>query len=151
MTLPGKSESLWIDTSTSSRFPQLSGNISVDVAIIGGGITGLTAAVLLKRAGKKVAVLELARIVMGETGHTTAHLTEAVDSRYKKLIDDFGKEGAKLVAVLLGNAYRLQGMVVAYRAGYGLKVCSFGLLHHVPGFLYMTVVYHQLHAANSRT
>jgi 2-polyprenyl-6-methoxyphenol hydroxylase-like FAD-dependent oxidoreductase len=34
----------------------------VDVAVLGGGITGLTAAVLLKRFGKRVAVIEARRM-----------------------------------------------------------------------------------------
>ncbi len=56
--LPGKPASLWVETMPEIRFPALNGNLTVDVAIAGGGIVGLTAAVLLKRAGLRVAVLE---------------------------------------------------------------------------------------------
>ena len=51
----------------------------VDVAVVGGGITGITAALLLARSGRRVAVVEARRIGKGETGKTTAHLTEALD------------------------------------------------------------------------
>jgi glycine/D-amino acid oxidase-like deaminating enzyme/nitrite reductase/ring-hydroxylating ferredoxin subunit len=69
----------------------------VDVAIIGGGITGLTTAHQLKKAGLKVAVLEQHQVAGGETGHTTAHLTQAFDSGLETLVDNFGKRGARMV------------------------------------------------------
>jgi Rieske Fe-S protein len=46
-------------------FPPLDRDMSVDVVIIGGGITGLTAALLLKRAGVKVTLLEARQIGSG--------------------------------------------------------------------------------------
>lgn len=90
--------SLWIATTDRTNFKALQCSVSVDVAIVGGGISGLTAARLLKEAGKTVAVLELHRILEGETGHTTAHITEAIDARYHTVQRDFGKDGAQLVA-----------------------------------------------------
>jgi glycine/D-amino acid oxidase-like deaminating enzyme/nitrite reductase/ring-hydroxylating ferredoxin subunit len=70
----------------------------VDVAIVGAGITGLVTAHLLKKAGKTVAVIDKSGICGGETGHTTAHLTEVIDSRYHALVKDFGATGAKQAA-----------------------------------------------------
>lgn len=74
-TLSGKPTSLWLDTTAESDFPPLQNGLTVDVAIIGGGIAGLTAATLLKASGKTVAVLESRRIVQGVTGYTTAKIT----------------------------------------------------------------------------
>ncbi len=91
-------ESLWRATFELPRFPALAGPITTDVAIVGGGISGLTAAVRLSRAGKRVVVIEGDRIASGETGNTTSHLTEAVDGRYHRIAKDFGQEGARLVA-----------------------------------------------------
>ncbi|MBE2198893.1 MAG: FAD-binding oxidoreductase, partial [Anaerolinea sp.] len=71
-TLPGKPISLWLDTTPQTNFPSLGDNLYVDVAIVGGGIVGLTAATLLKEQGKTVAVLEAKRIVEGVSGNTTA-------------------------------------------------------------------------------
>ena len=51
----------WADTAAISPFPKLERKQQVDVVVIGGGITGLTAAHLLLKAGKTVAVLERAR------------------------------------------------------------------------------------------
>src|SRR5688572_5797991 len=77
--IPKTSQSLWIATSRYPRFRPLKGDLRVDVAVVGGGITGLTAAALLAAAGKSVAVVEASRIAGGVTGYTTAHLTEVVD------------------------------------------------------------------------
>ena len=46
-----------------------------DVVVIGAGLTGLTAAVLLARAGRSVAVLEGRRVGSGTTGNTTAKIS----------------------------------------------------------------------------
>ena len=40
--------SYWNSTAEAPSFPQFSGDISVDIAVIGGGIVGITAARLLK-------------------------------------------------------------------------------------------------------
>ena len=98
MRLPSESRSLWIATTPETSYPALAGDLEVDVAIVGAGLTGLVAAWLLTSAGKRVAVLEQGRIVSGETGHTTAHVTELVDTRYHVIERDFGREGARLVA-----------------------------------------------------
>lgn len=88
---------LWYDTAVINRFPPLEKDIEVDVCIVGGGLTGLTAADLLKKAGRTVAVIEMNRVGHGETGHTSAHLTERLDLDFGTLISDFGLDGAKLV------------------------------------------------------
>jgi glycine/D-amino acid oxidase-like deaminating enzyme/Rieske Fe-S protein len=90
--------SLWTTTAQGRRFPVLPGDVTVDVVVIGGGIAGLTTAWLLKKAGKKVAVLEMNRILTGQTGQTTAHLTELLDTPYSTLRSDFGERGARMAA-----------------------------------------------------
>jgi glycine/D-amino acid oxidase-like deaminating enzyme/nitrite reductase/ring-hydroxylating ferredoxin subunit len=90
---------LWESDVERPRYPRLDeDNLHVDVAIVGGGITGITAATLLKAAGKRVAVIEARRIASGVTGGTTAHLTAALDTRYHELESKFGKDGARLAA-----------------------------------------------------
>jgi glycine/D-amino acid oxidase-like deaminating enzyme/nitrite reductase/ring-hydroxylating ferredoxin subunit len=78
------------------EYPTLTGDLEVEVAVVGAGITGVTAAALLKRAGRNVALLEASTLGSGVTGGTTAHLTEALDTRYHKLEKDFGTDGAQL-------------------------------------------------------
>nr|WP_239549224.1 FAD-dependent oxidoreductase [Scopulibacillus daqui] len=77
-------------------FNQLNGNIEADVIIIGGGITGLTAAYLLVNEGLKVALLEADRLLNGTTGHTTAKITAQHDLIYDELMNHMGKSKARL-------------------------------------------------------
>lgn len=93
----GKHGSLWSLRSPRAHYPRLGRDLVVDVAIIGGGITGLTAALLLKQAGKRVALLELNEIGGGATGRSTGHLTVIPDHSLTRLVGDFGEEGAKEV------------------------------------------------------
>ena len=96
--MPSASRSLWIAGTRYPKFPRLAGDLAVDVAVVGGGITGLTAAHLLKAAGKTVAVLEAQRVAEGVTGHTTAHLTEVIDASFATLLSHFGEEKARVAA-----------------------------------------------------
>ncbi|MDQ3814060.1 MAG: FAD-dependent oxidoreductase [Armatimonadota bacterium] len=96
--LPGKPTSLWLDTTPDTNFRELIAGLQVDVAIVGGGIAGLTAATLLKEAGKTVAVLEAGRILHGVTGYTTAKLTSLHTLIYDDLIRHFGEEKARAYA-----------------------------------------------------
>ncbi len=91
-------DSVWSVTSTKPRYPALARDLTVDVAIVGGGITGLTAAVLLARAGQRVALLEARRLGGGVSERSTTHMTEMVDAGYAAIERDFGREGARLVA-----------------------------------------------------
>ena len=84
--LAGKTEikqsSHWLDSVRTPKFPALTNDLAVDVVVVGGGVTGITAAYLLKKAGKKVMLLERARCAHAESGHTTAHLTCVTDKRH---------------------------------------------------------------------
>jgi monoamine oxidase len=64
-----KHQSLWFDTDPPpTGYPTLEGERRVDVAVIGAGITGMTAALLLARAGGSVAVLASMRSPAGPRG-----------------------------------------------------------------------------------
>ncbi|MDB6139348.1 MAG: puuB 1 [Verrucomicrobiaceae bacterium] len=123
-----KQESLWQSGSHAS-FPSLTRKLSVEVLIIGGGITGVTAAYLLKKAGKKVALVERKQIVSGETGHTTAHVTYPTDTRLTKLIKTFGKDHAQAA----WDAQSAAADQINAAATEERIKCE---LRHVPGFLY---------------
>jgi glycine/D-amino acid oxidase-like deaminating enzyme/nitrite reductase/ring-hydroxylating ferredoxin subunit len=91
-------DSLWSSTASLPAYAPLAENVEVDVAIVGGGITGLTAAMLLAEAGKKVVLLEARTLGSGVSSRSTVHMTEMIDSWYSRVESDFGKEGARLVA-----------------------------------------------------
>ena len=78
-----------------------------DVAIVGGGITGISTALLLQKAGKKCIVIESYNLCFGTSGGTTAHLNTILDTPYTTIIKNFGKENAQLVARAAAEALDL--------------------------------------------
>ena len=90
-----EARSFWIETSDATTYPSLSGRLAVDVAVLGGGITGLTVAAHLKRAGMTVAVVEARRLCHGTTGHTTGKLSSLHGLVYDTLASSFGEDGAR--------------------------------------------------------
>lgn len=88
--------SYWEKTAKLPEFPSLQENLNVDVVVIGGGVTGITTAYLLKKAGAKVALVEQYRCVSGDTKNTTAQLTYVTDTSFRDLIDLQDKETAHL-------------------------------------------------------
>ncbi|MDS0478114.1 FAD-dependent oxidoreductase [Natrinema sp. 1APR25-10V2] len=96
--LQGKHESLWMETTSETAYDALDDDLEVDVAVIGGGIAGITTAAELKAAGKSVAVVERDRILEGVTGHTTAKLTALHGLIYDHLIEYFGEQQARQYA-----------------------------------------------------
>jgi glycine/D-amino acid oxidase-like deaminating enzyme/nitrite reductase/ring-hydroxylating ferredoxin subunit len=87
----------WIESASLPRFPKLDHDEQVDVVIVGGGITGLTAAYLLTLEGRRVALLERERCAQIDTGHTTAHLTMVTDDRLAALVARIGRDHARAV------------------------------------------------------
>jgi glycine/D-amino acid oxidase-like deaminating enzyme len=69
-----------------------------DVVIVGGGITGITSALLMQNAGLKCLVIEASSLCFGTTGGTTAHINTLLDVPYSTIEKKFSKEKAKLVA-----------------------------------------------------
>ncbi|MHC1685918.1 MAG: FAD-dependent oxidoreductase [Clostridiaceae bacterium] len=92
------SKSYWLDSTYETNYPTLDKDTEVDVAIIGGGITGITTAYLLKNQGFKVAIIEADRISQGTTGHTTSFVTSQHDIIYSNLIKQMGFKKAKQYA-----------------------------------------------------
>jgi glycine/D-amino acid oxidase-like deaminating enzyme len=93
---------MWGEEVSLPEVPPLLGSINADVAIIGAGITGVTAAYLLSKAGYQVALIEQDRVGEGATGYTTAFLLAHIDTAIRDLIPMFGRDKAR--AILASHA-----------------------------------------------
>ncbi|HVK58455.1 MAG TPA: FAD-dependent oxidoreductase [Candidatus Kapabacteria bacterium] len=125
----------WTSTASVPRFPAIGNDLTVDVVIVGGGITGITAASLLKRAGATFALLERGSLASADTGSTTAHLTCVTDVRLHELVRKFGRDHA--LAVWDAG----QAAIEQIREFIGEETidCDFS---HVPGFLHQSLESH---------
>lgn len=102
--MPQFPEPYWKDSIKLPSFPKVSHDIKTDVAIVGGGISGITTAYLLVKEGIKVTLLDAGTILNGTTGHTTAKITAQHDLIYDELIRNMGEEKAKLYYEANNNA-----------------------------------------------
>jgi glycine/D-amino acid oxidase-like deaminating enzyme len=91
----GKTVSYWEQTGSELQTVSLTEAVETDVCIIGGGISGLTTAYLLTKAGKRVIVIDDGAIGGGETCRTTAHLSNALDDRIYRVENWHGGEKTK--------------------------------------------------------
>ena len=89
-------QSYWNATAPASAFPALAGEIDADVAIVGGGIVGVTLARLLKDRGLEVALVEARRVGEEVTGKSTAKITSQHNVAYTTIARKFGEEGARI-------------------------------------------------------
>ena len=88
----------WTAALDSAPYPALSGGVSADVAIIGGGIVGVVAARLLADAGRSVALLEAGRVGHGVTGRSTAKVTAQHSLFLQRIEKDHGAQAARAYA-----------------------------------------------------
>ncbi|HEY8423918.1 MAG TPA: FAD-dependent oxidoreductase [Clostridia bacterium] len=92
-----KFKSIWHD----DNYPQyntLDRDIDVDTLIIGGGLSGISAAYYLSRYGVNAAVVEADKIGSGTTKNTTAHITAQHDMTYDRYLKQFGQVKTSLIA-----------------------------------------------------
>lgn len=89
-------ESIWKAFAQLPQYPQLHGEVSTDVLIIGGGMAGLLCAYRLKQAGVDCIVAERKTIAGGVTQNTTAKLTSQHGFVYSKLAKQSGLDAARL-------------------------------------------------------
>jgi glycine/D-amino acid oxidase-like deaminating enzyme/nitrite reductase/ring-hydroxylating ferredoxin subunit len=78
-----------------------------DVLIVGAGITGVTAGLLLQKAGKKVLIVDAHRPGFGTTGGTSAHINTFADTTYTEAESAFGKDGSQLFADAINEGFAL--------------------------------------------
>ncbi len=96
----GTTTSVWMGT-TAGPMPGGDADLSTvkpDVIVVGAGIAGVTTAYLLQRSGKSVLLLNDGLPGDGETGRTTAHLSNAIDDRYTEIERLHSESGARMAA-----------------------------------------------------
>ena len=107
MRRDGATVSLWQNTAPGFIPSNQTTHKSFDVLITGGGITGVTTALLLQKQGKKCLIAEANNLCFGTTGGTTAHINTFFDTAYDRITDDFGEHNAQLIAKATKQAIKL--------------------------------------------
>ncbi|HSI76671.1 MAG TPA: FAD-dependent oxidoreductase [Lunatimonas sp.] len=124
---------VWGQDSQKPIFNDLKGDLEADVAIVGGGITGISAAYVLSKAGLQVIVLEAGEVGKGTTGFSTGNLYAPVDPRLFSLDEKHGSETLKeVVASRVAAINFIEDRVDEF----GIE-CDF---HRVPWHLFTTPV-----------
>ncbi len=98
-TVATKAASVWIETGPAQpALPELDHDVRADVAVLGGGIVGITTALLLAEAGVEVVLLEANQLARGVSGYTTAKVSSQHGLIYDTLRSKFGSDGARTYA-----------------------------------------------------
>ena len=109
-----KRTSVWVDTGPAQpERPRLERDVEAEVVVIGGGIVGITTALLLQEAGVETVLLEANRLACGVSGFTTAKVSSQHGLIYDRLRSRFGPGaaagyGAANEAALAWMAERVQ-------------------------------------------
>ena len=109
---------------------RLSGDLTVDVCIIGAGFTGLSAALELAEAGYKVAVLEAREVGYGASGRNGGQICTGFSPGQQRIEAQLGKENAVKCFAIAEEAKKLiVERIAKYEIDCDLK---WGYLHAIP-------------------
>jgi glycine/D-amino acid oxidase-like deaminating enzyme len=111
----GASTSVWMATAEAvASDSALTADSRCDACIVGAGITGLSVAYMLARAGMSLIVLDDGAVGGGETSRTTAHLANAIDDRFIEIERLHGEKKSRLAAASHTEAItRIEAIVAA--------------------------------------
>lgn len=99
-------KSFWTENFKTEGFKKLEDDITVEVCIIGAGITGLSTAHYLAKKGMNVVVLEKDTIASKTTGHTTGKVSIQHGLFYNYLVENYGFDYAKKYALANSKALK---------------------------------------------
>lgn len=89
--------SVWRACAPPTGYGPLQGEVETDVLVIGGGITGITLALLLARQGRQVVLLEADEIGSGATGNSTGNLYVTLSQGLDLVLSRWGADVARQV------------------------------------------------------
>lgn len=94
---PGTYPESWYaaETEAPGPYPALDGEVRADVAVVGGGFTGLSAALHLARAGARVVVLEAQRVGWGASGRNGGQVAPGLNMHQDVLEAKLGRSAAE--------------------------------------------------------
>ncbi|MDI6028753.1 FAD-binding oxidoreductase [Corticibacterium sp. UT-5YL-CI-8] len=121
----------WYEDTAGPRptYPALDGDLSVDVAIVGGGYTGMSAAVHLAKAGTRVALIEAHRLGDGASGRNGGQIGTGQRAWTEELEAELGLDRAK---ALFGIAEEAKAHLMEFTATNGID------MEYVPGQISVT-------------
>ena len=92
-----RNASVWVESGPQQpAHPALDEHAHADIVVLGGGIVGITTALLLTEAGADVVLLEANQLARGVSGFTTAKVSSQHGLIYHTLRSNFGAEGARI-------------------------------------------------------
>ncbi len=91
------------------RFPALQSNVDADVAIVGGGLAGLSAAIELADRGYRVVVLEARQVGWGASGRNGGQAIAGLACDQSVVESQLGRDDARRVWDMTMEALRLIG------------------------------------------
>jgi glycine/D-amino acid oxidase-like deaminating enzyme len=109
-------ESLWVaQTPAGPPFPQLTGNRTADVVIIGAGFTGLSTALHLREAGVDVAIVEAMEPGWGASGRNNGQVIPTLSRPDPDdIVARHGAAGERFVGMLRDSASMLFDVATRY-------------------------------------
>lgn len=136
MTQPETPPTWYADTATApSARPALAGDLDIDVCVIGGGLTGVSAALNLAERGYRVALIEQQRIGWGASGRNGGQICTAFSSGMGKIESALGRDDAQRVWNMAEEAKR----IIAERVERHRIACDLTW-----GYLYAALSRHQM-------
>jgi len=104
----------WIEP-PADPLPALEGEIECDVAVIGGGLTGMAAALRLEELGADVAMLDSAFCGWGASSRNAGHLTPTIGGDPQLLATVFRRRAAGLVRLADAAVHFTEGLIGRHR------------------------------------
>lgn len=117
--------SYWLDQTNAPHYPNLTQDQHVNIAIIGGGLCGLTTAYYLSSVTNNIAILEADTIGFGASGRNTGKLTALHGANYLLLEKHHGASMPSIYYQMQKEAIdAIEGIIEKHAIDCGFERCS---------------------------